>query len=293
MAREPGSISLGYPNRVTTLLERAQLKAIRALTRATMAPMPERSSLLQFGCTVRAVESPAPQVRRIHLEAPQFADYQPNGPDEYFALLMPQAGAPLDLPANDHFNVRTSLAAMPADQRPDLRWYTIRRLDRATSSIAVDIVTHGTGGPGSAWALAARAGDPAGFRQGTALHLCGEDARQCLVVDETGAPGLAAIIEAGRVSDASALIVEASDTDHLTPLPAHPGLRVVLREGRPPGAAALAELRSLSPEAYDYFYLCGESSLATGCRRFLVKESDVDRRRILFSGYWKLGQSRT
>jgi NADPH-dependent ferric siderophore reductase len=38
--------------------------------------------------------------------------------------------------------------------------------------------------------------------------------------------------------------------------------------------------------------VCGEAGLVTGLRRQLVKDRDVDRRRILFSGYWKRGRPR-
>ena len=40
----------------------------------------------------------------------------------------------------------------------------------------------------------------------------------------------------------------------------------------------------------DYAWACGEAALAAGVRRLLVKELGLDRRRIMFSGYWRIGQ---
>ncbi|WNV83980.1 SIP domain-containing protein [Umezawaea sp. Da 62-37] len=37
----------------------------------------------------------------------------------------------------------------------------------------------------------------------------------------------------------------------------------------------------------------GDSGLATAVRRHLVKERGVDRRKIMFSSYWEVGQART
>ena len=57
------------------------------------------------------------------------------------------------MPDPEPLNVRASIAAIPEDVRPDLRWYTIRSHDRAAGRIDVDIVTHGDSGPGSAWTV--------------------------------------------------------------------------------------------------------------------------------------------
>jgi NADPH-dependent ferric siderophore reductase len=49
------------------------------------------------------------------------------------------------------------------------------------------------------------------------------------------------------------------------------------------------------PEARDddglYAWLAGEASAITTLRRHLVKELGIDRRRVAFMGYWKLGRA--
>ncbi|MGL4177945.1 MAG: SIP domain-containing protein [Dermatophilaceae bacterium] len=40
-----------------------------------------------------------------------------------------------------------------------------------------------------------------------------------------------------------------------------------------------------------YAWACGESGLAAGARRALVRHG-LDRRRVYFCGFWKVGQPR-
>jgi NADPH-dependent ferric siderophore reductase len=40
-----------------------------------------------------------------------------------------------------------------------------------------------------------------------------------------------------------------------------------------------------------YAWLAGESSVIKTLRRFLVSETGIDRKRVAFMGYWRLGKS--
>ncbi|XVV06488.1 SIP domain-containing protein [Actinosynnema sp. CA-248983] len=64
--------------------------------------------------------------------------------------------------------------------------------------------------------------------------------------------------------------------------PRHPGAR-----GR-----AGAAIRAATLSTVDFAWARGESAPATGVRRHLVKERGLDRRSVMFSGYWKVGQAR-
>jgi NADPH-dependent ferric siderophore reductase len=277
---------------ISSLLEKAQFRIAKAKSRGAMAAMPESAGHELIEAEVVGVGSPSASVRRITLRADAFAGLCTVGADEFFGLLMPGASGRLVLPDPERVNIRAAVSEIPEEDRPLLRWYTVRRHDAAAGTVEVDIVTHGTSGPGSAWALGAAPGDRVGFRQCGALFLPGDAARLCFVVDETAAPGLAAIMESRDLDPDCRIIVETSDLAHLTPLPWHPGLVIVARDGAAPGERALGLLRDLDAEAFDYFYLCGESDLASSCRRLLVTERGVPRQRVLFSGYWKLGQAR-
>ncbi|MGL5864863.1 MAG: siderophore-interacting protein [Dermatophilaceae bacterium] len=252
----------------------------------------------QFGMTVAAVADLGGGMRRVTVEAPELAWFDRSGPDEYIGLMMPRRGGALVLPTAGASNVRAALAELPASVRPDLRWYTIRSHDRAAARVDVDIVTHGDSGPGSAWACRVRPGDPVGLRASGALYRGLEvGGRQVLVADETAVPSVAAVLEAmGGPAVAAGHGVEVYvEVPDLAVLAAYDlgDARVHVRRGAPGSALLPALDRQLAAGGapVTYAWACGESDLAAGARRVLVRHG-VDRRSIYFCGFWKVGQAR-
>lgn len=286
--------------KLAELKDRVVLGAARAYARRTMADYTERPEESQFAVTVTRVVQLNPVMRRVTLAAPELRTYPLLGPDEYFGLLMPGADGQLHLPDPERTNVRAAISEMPESEQPGLRWYTIRALRRDEGEVDVDIVTHGDSGPGSAWAASARVGDTAAFRSGGALYSSWDEARQLLVADETAVPALLAIIEERSrrglpgLGEGIEAHVEVPSAEVLAGLEVPGAVTVHLRGTDAPGTAVLAALVA-DPAAtadLDYAWLCGESGLATSLRRHLVREAGTDKRRITFSGYWKLGAAR-
>jgi NADPH-dependent ferric siderophore reductase len=168
-----------------------------------------------------------------------------------------------------------------------------------------------------------RAGDPVG---GYDWHP-GSARRVLLAGDETAVPAIVAILESlapGFEADAFVEVPTAADA---LVAPTAPGIRLhwLPREDRAHGAALteavtawadgaealltraaaprpqeLAEIdvdRELlwdSPEDAEgefYAWIAGEAATVKGLRRMLVSQRGVDRRRVAFMGYWRLGQS--
>ena len=282
-----------------TVLDRVAMKAATAYARLTMASPIHREDDAQFEMTVAAVSELGGGRRRITYPAKEFGDFRLVGADEYFGLLMPRPGAALTLPDGSRENVRAAIADLPEDERPDLRWYTIRAHHAVNETIDVDIVTHcepgADSGPGSAWACAAQPGDRVAFRSGGALfrgHEC--DGPVLLVADETALPALAAIADAHpKVLERATIHVEVADEAALTAYTfGAADVTVHVRTNGVPGSVVLPVLREGRLGAVDYAWICGEAGMVTEGRRHLVKEVGVDRRQVLFSGYWKLGQER-
>jgi NADPH-dependent ferric siderophore reductase len=274
------------------------LKAARLQSRLTTASPVLREDQPQFAMTVVAVADLGGGMRRVPFEAPELTDFTCCGPDEHVGLMMPRPGHALVLPDPEPLNVRASIADLAENDRPDLRWYTIRAHDRVAGRIEVDIVTHGDSGPGSAWTVRAAPGDRVGFRASGALYRGLEVAgRQVLVADETAVPSVAAILEALGGPQAATergveVHVEVSDPAVLEQYDL--GLaHVHVRRGLPGSAVvpALDQHLAAGGAPVAYAWACGESDLAAGARRALVRHG-VDRRRIYFCGYWKLGQAR-
>lgn len=277
-----------------TVLDKVALKAATAYARLTMASPIYRDSDSQFEMTVVAVSALGGGMRRITFAADELADFRRVGADEYFGLLMPRPGAVLTLPDGDRENVRAAIADMPEGERPDLRWYTIRAHHAVNRTIDVDIVTHGDSGPGSAWAVRAVAGDRVGFRSGGALfrgHEC--DGPVLLAADETAVPALAAIADAHpEVLDRATIHLEVADEAVLAAYTFGGADVAVHVRTDVPGSALLPALADADLGRLGYAWVCGESGMVTEARRHLVRAAGVDRRKVLFSGYWKLGQER-
>jgi len=277
-------------------LERLQLKVLKAAVPLVMATGNYRDTTEQFPMTVTAVRSIAEPVRRITFHAPEFGQFTASGPDEYFALIFPaRPGRQLVLPNADKVNVRTAVARIPEPQRPEMRWYTVRALRPDAGEIDVDIVVHGDGGPGSAWALRAAPGDRVGFRAAGSCYrpTAAPNAHRLFVADETAMPALYSVLESlGTDASGVTALLELPGACYDTPLAADVRPEVVVRGSAAPGSAALARLAELELPRIGYAWACGESALATGVRRQLVRRDLADRRSIMFSGYWKLGQAR-
>jgi NADPH-dependent ferric siderophore reductase len=264
---------------------------------ATAEPL-VRALTPQFEATVLSVADLGGGMRRVSCAADGLRTFVPCGPDEYVGLLMPPVGRPLVMPDPGPENVRASVAAIPATDRPALRWYTIREHDPVRGVVDIDIMTHGDSGPGSAWTCRARRGDPVGIRTSGALYRGLEvSGRQVLVADETAVPSVTAILEAwGGPADARdhgvEVHVEVADPAVLAAYDLGDA-RVHLRTGRPGSALvpALDRVLAAGGAPVEYAWVCGEAGLVAGARRALVRHG-ADRRAVLYCGYWKLGRPR-
>lgn len=280
-----------------TVLDRVAMKAATVHARLTMASPIYRDTDSQFEMTVAATSDLGGGLRRITFTATEFATYVLCGADEYFGLIMARPGTELVMPDGTRENLRAAIADMPEHDRPDLRWYTVRAHHPESSSIDVDIVTHGDSGPGSAWACSAQVGDRAGYRSGGALyrgHEC--SGRMLIVADETALPAVAAIMaQHPDVVNRTTIHVEVAEEAALTAYDfgrADAHVHVHVRGDADPGTVVLPALHDAPLDDVVYAWVCGESGMVTEGRRHLVKTVGLDRRNVLFSGYWKLGQER-
>lgn len=281
---------------LVTLRDKALVKAVGAVYGRTMSMPLERSAHTRFPMGVTAVEDLAPQLRRFTFAAPELTDYEILGPDEYFGLFMPPAGRPLpELPQDGSAVARGIFRHLPEDQRPDLRWYTIRRYRPEQGEIDVDIVTHGDSGPGSRWALRAQPGDVVGLQTAAAGYRPGAGGgAHVLLADDTAVPALCAVLEQGDGTTELHAVVETADEAQLPPLPQQPWAHVTVvgRDGGDPGSAAQPALESLDVDGATFGWLCGEQTMVKQARRHLVQERGMDRRAVFHTAYWIQGRPR-
>lgn len=155
----------------------------------------------------------------------------------------------------------------------------------------------------------------------------GEATQHLLIGDETAAPAICAILEMLPEGRHAQAFVEVPHLDDALPLDVHDGINItwVARGTAPHGVNLDAAVRGWVAENPDiirpalaasaqqvaeidvdsellwespataaagfYGWLAGESAVIKSLRRFLVSETGIDRKRIAFMGYWRLGKA--
>lgn len=262
-----------------------------------------RTERRAFAMTLTGRTAVSRNTTRFTFTAAEFATFAVLGPDEYFGLIIPRDGA--TIPASVfgvYEDVRQVMLAVAEDERPDVRWYTVRAHRPERAEIDVDIVLHGDAGPASRWASRAAVGDTIGFREAHAPYIAPVAGHQLLVADETALPALGAILEsepdlvaaAGELPRAT-VFAEVPDPDDVPLISSPVEIRWLHRGDSAPGSQVLPALRRWlddGPPELGFAWLCGEAEIATGARRMVVDAGLLPADEIMFSGYWRLGRSR-
>ncbi|OAZ40811.1 NADPH-dependent ferric siderophore reductase [Microbacterium arborescens] len=269
-----------------------------------------------FVVEVAAVARLSPGFIRITLRGEALANFAPWGLDQRIKIVLPMSGRPhpglaefglLDEPTPHPSDWYARWKALDEDDRNVLRTYTPSAIRVAQREIDVDFFLHEPIGPASAWALAARPGDPLVITgpdvrmgwTGYGIHWTpGEASRFLLVGDETAFPALRNIVDslpeetqphviAGVADAADDLVTDALADRALVTRVEHragdDGLTLAVR--------SWAETHGATAAADPGFavWLAGESGVVTGIRRFLTTEVGIPRERISFLGYWRHG----
>ncbi|WP_406035909.1 siderophore-interacting protein [Nocardioides sp. NBC_00163] len=207
--------------------------------------------------SVRSVERLSPSFARIELAGDDLADFGNDGPtlDQRIKLLFP--ATPGVLPALTAEDWYTEWLALPGEERPRMRTYTIRSVEGEgiEKRLYVDFVLHpGAHGPGSDWAGAAKPGDEIlvagpklGEPYGGIEWLPGDATRLLLVGDETAVPAIVSILESLPADATGSAFLEVPVADDVQKVSAPDGLQVswLPREGTPVGGSALAAVGGL------------------------------------------------
>lgn len=151
--------------------------------------------------------------------------------------------------------------ALPAEERPPFRTYTIRGFDEGR--LLVDFALHGPAGPAARWAIDAALGDELlvlgpraahpGPHGGIDFVPPARSDHHLLAGDETAAPAIARILEQLPPDARGTAVVELPEAADAAYLPAHPGfaVHVLARDGRPRGEALLTRVAQLAAELLD------------------------------------------
>jgi NADPH-dependent ferric siderophore reductase len=172
------------------------------------------------------------------------------------------------------------------------RHYSVRHHRPADAEIDIDVVLH-VRGPGTAWALEARAGDRVGLDHARSWYRPPPATDwQLLVTDLSGLPATARIIEQLSGGLPVTALVEVAAEEDLAYLPAHPDVTVVPSLGSGNGSAPsrLAHLvrEFATPDGSGYCWFGGEAAESRAVRKhFRAAGWTVDQLDV--TGYWRLG----
>ena len=240
---------------------------------------------------VTAVETLTPHMRRIHFSGEDLGRYDtlealhvrlffpPAEPAEPIWPMLGEDGLPI---------------VPPAEKRPAIRKYTIRSIDAAAGTVAIDFVLHDDAGPGSAFANRAQPGDRIGMAGpgGRGLRSAG---RYVFLADATGLPAVGRMLAALPTDAAGLAIIEVdgSAEEQALVTPAGLMLRWLHRpKGAPSRLAEAFETLDWPADGPDtYLWAAMEHAaflrVRAGARERLRRDFD----RHLIVSYWRDGMA--
>jgi NADPH-dependent ferric siderophore reductase len=250
--------------------------------RAPRPPQPQR--VLQ----VRRTEQLTPHLVRVVAGGDDVAGIPSSDhTDRYAKLLFAPAGSALRPP----FDLAALRTALPAEELPAQRTYTVRRVDPAAGEVWIDFVVHGSDGVAGPWAAAAVPGDDlviSGIGSGyapdpaAAFHL--------LAGDESAVPAIAAALEAlpADARGVAVIEVEGAADELALSAPTGVGIEWVHRHSTTlPGALGSLPV----PPAGTQAFVHGERGAMKELRALLLETWRIPRDRLSLSAYWALGRA--
>lgn len=242
--------------------------------------------------TVERTERLSRSLVRVHLSGADLDDFDIEPADAYLKLHFGGGVGEFDLP----FDLQELRATLPIDQVPMRRTYTVRGIDRASGTVAIDFVVHGDSGVAGPWARDAQPGDViVGTTPHGAYSPLPESDWHLICGDESALPAIARTLEAMHIDAKGAVLVEvAGDEDHIE-LSAPAGVTVTwLHRGEHGGyerqllAAAVEELEF--PHGVVQVFAHGEREQMKRLRKNFSARG-IERAQLSLSGYWAAGRT--
>uniref|UniRef100_A0A942YAQ4 Siderophore-interacting protein n=1 Tax=Neobacillus citreus TaxID=2833578 RepID=A0A942YAQ4_9BACI len=249
---------------------------------------------------VDRTERLSPHMVRVHLGGPAFDDFVAAAPDrlgmtdKYVKLLLAKPGLGLE-PPYDLEALRTEL---PKQDRPARRTYTVRAVDHAAKTIAIDFVVHGDEGLAGPWAASAAPGDRIALNGPGGGYAPSSDpaVTHVLLADDSALPAVASALEAMDASATGVALVEVAGPADEQPIvhPSGVALRWLHRDaaGAQPGTLLLDEARALPRASRPVqVFAHGERTAMKAIRRLLQDEWGLEKAEMSLSAYWALGRA--
>ena len=250
-------------------------------------------------------EQLTPHLIRVVLGGEGFDTFVPNDcTDSYVKIVFVNDG--VDVAALPQPLTMDSFNALPAQQRPTVRTYTVRHVDTERREISIDFVVHGEHGVAGPWAASATPGQPAYLTSPNGAYSPDPAADWHLFAgDEAAVPAIGAALEALPDNAVGQVFIEVAGPEDEVALKAPDGVEVrwIYRGGRAdlvledvagdnaPLIAAVREAAWLPGQVQVFIH--GEAqTVMHNLRPYIRKERGVDAKwAASISGYWRRGRT--
>ena len=246
-----------------------------------------------------------PHMVRVILGGNGFDTFTPNEfTDSYVKIAFVPAG--VDVAALPRPLTLDSFNALPADQRPTLRTYTVRRVDLLARELAIDFVVHGDRGVAAPWAATAQPGEP--------VHLAGPNGADApdpaadwhlLAGDEAAIPAISTALEALPPDAVGRVFIEVAGVEDEMTLSAPEGVTLtwvhrggradLVDDGRAGDRAPLIAAVKAAPwlPGRVQVFIHGEAqAVMHNLRPYIRRERGVGAAwASSISGYWRRGRT--
>lgn len=237
---------------------------------------------------VQRVEPLGPHMVRVVFGGPGLAGFEAvEWTDAYVNLLFVPAEAPYSVP----FDLEQA-RALPRDQWPIPRRFSVRRWDAARCELWVDFVVHGDVGTAGRWAARAQPGQLLQFGGPSGAYRPDPSADWHLMVgDETALPAIAAALE--RIPPGRPVLfvglVDGPEDEQPLDCPGELQATWMHRDATPGAEDLLARaVEKLDfPVGRVHGFVHGEAVETRAVRRHLLGERGLDRDALSLSPYWR------
>ncbi|GAB3281883.1 siderophore-interacting protein [Parasphingorhabdus pacifica] len=226
-------------------------------------------------------------MKRVVLGGAELADFVSSGSDQRIKLCLPRPGLPTPLG-----RTRAEVFALPGDQQPKQRTYTVRWFDPERLELAIDFVIHDHVAPGSAWVTAVRPGEQiVAVGPSPSYEPSAEADPLVLAGDETALPAIAAIVEELPAGAPVRTFVEVADVDEQQHIDsaAEVTWTWLYRDGVPAERSGLLHeaVRAADLGRFPFVWIGAEASVVHELREYCQQELGLDRRRLYALAYWR------
>ncbi|MDR7301749.1 siderophore-interacting protein [Haloactinomyces albus] len=236
---------------------------------------------------VHAVERITPRMARVKLSGDELADFVSSGTDQRIKLCLPEPGRPAPLG-----RTRAEVFALPREQQPRQRTYTVRHFDAHRRELTIDLVIHDHGGPGAAWAASVRPGDRIVTVGPSPSYRPSSDANPLVLAgDETALPAISAILEELPEATPTRVFLEVADSGEHQQVDtaADVAWTWLHRDGAPAGRSNLLTeaVRSVDLGTHPHVWIGAEAATVRDLRAHCQDVLGMERARVYALAYWR------